>query len=274
MQKIFLPIGDTCQQFDISEETRVMFITGAGLSVSSGLPTYYGENGVYSGYRDGPELVMNESNMKNHPERIWDVIMPMMQKSVNAAPNNGHIAIAKIQKLVKTENSMIYTQNVDGLHQQAGSTNVIEIHGNGRDVICRSCFYKGKKLDRDNIGKSLSAYKSFNWVLDSYKQGKCPVCPDCGGRLRPDIVPFGGDLDFSKIDTMRAFVEKGVDLMFCVGTRATFPYIQHPINRAYAKDAVVLNVNPQKLYLDYAYPVETGMGSDEFFEKLCHMSNI
>ena len=155
---------------DIVNSKKSIAFTGSGISEESGIPTFRGGQGLWEKY-DPMEYAHIQSFIKN-PEKVWEMLAEMAEIISKAKPNPAHLAIAELEKrgLVKA----VITQNVDGLHQAAGSCTVIELHGNLRRARCTNCNFKQefKEVPRDPL----------------------PKCPKCGSLLRPDVVWFGEPL--------------------------------------------------------------------------------
>ena len=112
------------------EQSRLLFLTGAGLSTGAGLPTYYGTDGAYTNMDVKPEDIINQYNMDNHPYKIWDSISDLILAGTKAEPTVSHLRIAEIEKHAKE--CLVFSQNVDDLHCKAGTKNIIQIHGRGK----------------------------------------------------------------------------------------------------------------------------------------------
>jgi NAD-dependent deacetylase len=147
---------------------RVAVLTGAGVSQESGVPTFRdAQTGLWSQYR--PEDLATPEAFARNPKLVWDWYAMRRQRVDSVQPNPGHFALAEMARHVACFSLM--TQNVDGLHQQAGSPDVIELHGNIRRVKCFKC------------GKIARAWQDNGQEV--------PKCDACGGLLRPDVVWFG-----------------------------------------------------------------------------------
>ena len=173
--------------------TRVAVLTGAGISAESGIPTFReAQTGLWSRFR--PEDLASPDAFARDPKTVWDWYRWRRELVDRAAPNEGHKAIAELQSRVP--GTVLITQNVDGLHQSAGSTEVIELHGSIRRARCNACHAKRE------------------WSTEE------PVFPpscSCGSMLRPDIVWFGEQL--SETHLARAFAAaESCDLFLSVGT--------------------------------------------------------
>ncbi len=142
--------------------------TGAGISVESGIPPFRGAEGLWSRY---DPTVLDIGYFQQHPERSWAVIKEIFYDFFGKAkPNAAHFTLARIEKRGLLKN--IVTQNIDNLHQEAGSDDVIEFHGNSHNLVCMQC---GKQFGIEDI--------RFDTL---------PVrCSVCGGLLKPDFIFFG-----------------------------------------------------------------------------------
>ena len=183
----------------LSKSTKVVVLTGAGISAESGVPTFRGEDGLWKKFRP-EELATFDAFMAN-PELVWEWYEYRRKIIGEIKPNPAHLALVKFQRYF--EKFDLITQNVDGLHQQAGSENVVELHGNIRRNKCIKCDTRYE-------------------TLDNAIQGIPPKCT-CGGNIRPDVVWFGEMLPQDARNY--AFgVSSDCDLFFSVGTSA----IVHP----------------------------------------------
>jgi len=156
---------------EVSNSDNIVILSGAGMSAESGVPTFRGEDGLWKNYR-AEELATPEA-FNDDPEVVWEwydwrrgLIKPLK-------PNPGHYAIAELE--IKKKNLSIVTQNVDGLHREAGSKKVYELHGNIWKVRCIDC---GRETDNHDTPIKI-----------------LPKCKECEGVLRPGVVWFGESLD-------------------------------------------------------------------------------
>jgi NAD-dependent deacetylase len=156
---------------------NVSALTGAGVSRESGLRTFRDPlDGLWAQYR--PETLATPEAFERNPELVWKFYSNRRMENANIQPNAGHFALAELEHLV--QNFTLITQNVDGLHQRAGSKCVIELHGNISRVKCsRGCGIITK------------------W---EETEGCLPTCSLCGGKLRPDVVWFGENLPGRELD--------------------------------------------------------------------------
>jgi NAD-dependent deacetylase len=161
------------------------------------------------------------------PDTTWRVVAELARRSAGAVPNPAHHALVKIEQSV--ERFILLTQNVDGLHQLAGTRNIIDIHGNVFDTICLGCGTHGQ-LER----ATLIAIK------------ETPMCRDCGGLLRPGVVLFEELLPMDKVESMRRnFYTYPPDLLVIAGTSALFAYTVEPVFVAQAAGKITVEINPE-----------------------------
>jgi NAD-dependent deacetylase len=207
--------------------SRVLFITGAGVSADSGLPTYRGIGGLYDvestpeGYPI--EVALSGQMMRQKPEVCWKYIQQIERACRGARYNAAHAAIAEIERRIP--GTWVLTQNVDRFHAAAGSRNVIEIHGNVSDLRCTKCAWR--ETVADYAGLDLP-----------------PKCPTCGSLVRPDVVLFGETLPLAAAGTLQRELERGFDVVFSLGTTSVFPYISAPVTAAKRRGAPTIEINP------------------------------
>ncbi len=208
----------------LSRDTKVVVLTGAGISAESGVPTFRGEDGLWKKFRP-EELATFDAFMAN-PQLVWEWYEYRRKIIEEIRPNPGHFALVDFQNYFGKFD--LITQNVDGLHHQAGSRNVVELHGNIKRNKCISC------------GK---LYESMEVTIP----GAPPKCP-CGGNLRPDVVWFGERLPQEAI--RYAFEVSSVcNLFFSVGTSAVvYPAASLPqVARKSGAYLVEVNISPTEI---------------------------
>lgn len=206
---------------------RVLFITGAGLSADSGLPTYRGVGGLYDG-RDAEEnlpieTILSGDMLDARPELTWKYLGEIERASRGSTFNRGHRIIADFES--RFDEALTLTQNVDGFHRAAGATNVIDIHGDLHDLFCPACDWRERVADYT--------------ALDAL-----PRCPECGVIIRPDVVLFGEMLPTGKIERLYREVEIGFDVVLSIGTTSVFPYIAQPVFAVRRTGGVAIEINP------------------------------
>ncbi len=152
----------------IKKSKTLIALTGAGHSVESGIPDFRGPDGLWTKY--DPMEYANIETFRTNPEKAWELIFAMNKIIDKAKPNPAHYALAKLEEMGFLK--AVITQNIDNLHQEAGSRNVIEFHGNGKHLECLSC------------GAEYKAHE-FN------AEKKPPRCKKCNQILKPKIIFFG-----------------------------------------------------------------------------------
>ena len=176
---------------------KIAVLTGAGMSTESGLPDFRSQTGIYNTLTTA--LTFHIAMFRIYPKRFYSVIGPFYGQCVSASPNAGHQALAQLERQGK--HVEIATQNVDCLHQKAGSSIVHEIHGTIDTVSCRKCKKHFKA----------SEYAEF------FAAGKVPHCPECGKVLKPDLTFFGENLPAEPMRRAKlAFLD--ADLVMVLGT--------------------------------------------------------
>lgn len=208
-------------------------ITGAGVSVESGIRAYRGQGGLYDDPQEGERNAeaLSGTVLRQDPDRTWRVVAQMARASSGAAPNAAHEALVHLEQGV--DRFVLLTQNVDGLHARAGSRNVIDIHGNIRTTRCMTC---------DALAGLTSEMLR---ALDA-----APRCRRCGGILRPDVILFGENVPLPKYLRIREeLIDDPPDLVIAAGTTALFPYIGHPVLAAVERGHLAVEVNPERTLL-------------------------
>lgn len=209
---------------------RILFITGAGISADSGLPTYRGVGGLYNNRLTEEnlpiELATSKMIMEIRPDITWRHLANIEQACRKARFNRGHEVIANIEQL--KPQSWVLTQNIDGFHRAAGSKNLIEIHGCLYDLYCTGC--------HDEI--TVKDYSQLERIP--------PICPQCKSLIRPRVVLFEEMLPESAVYELNNQMAKGFEVVFSIGTTSVFPYIKRPILKAKAWGALSVEINPSK----------------------------
>jgi len=211
----------------LAAANSVLFITGAGISADSGLPTYRGVGGLYNGVVTEEGLRIEEALSGDvfavRPDITWKYLAQIEANCRGAKPNAAHFAIAQLEQII--DRVTVFTQNVDGLHRQAGSSDVIEIHGSLHDLQCTECAYEESIVDL--AGREIP-----------------PLCPKCHALLRPKVVLFGEALPEERMDRFLDGLEEGYDLVFSIGTSSVFPYIVEPVVWAASVGIPTVEINP------------------------------
>lgn len=197
---------------------HVAALTGAGVSAESGIPTFREAlTGLWARYR--PEDLATPGAFARHPEVVWQWYAWRRKIVQRASPNAGHRALARLERLVPR--FTLVTQNVDGLHQRAGSTGVIEFHGN---LFQDRCFVEGSVVEQADTSVEV------------------PLCPGCGGMLRPGVVWFGEAIPESALHAAASAVS-ACDLFFSIGTSALVWPAAGLADAARQQGAIVVEIN-------------------------------
>ncbi|CBL44881.1 NAD-dependent deacetylase 2 [gamma proteobacterium HdN1] len=211
----------------VQNARRILFITGAGISADSGLPTYRGIGGLYNDILTEDnvsiETALSGATFAKDPLLTWKYLIQVESACRGAGHNIGHRIISEFERF-KPE-SWVLTQNIDGLHRSAGSNQLIEIHGNVTRLHCTSC--------------------RFSEIVPSYAGiSPPPICPRCFGIMRPGVVLFGESLPLLALDALQTQLSLGFDLIFSIGTTSVFPYIAQPVLDAHYWGAKTVEINP------------------------------
>lgn len=183
----------------IQEANTIVFFGGAGVSTESGIPDFRSDNGLYKKqYRYPAEQMISHSFFVHNPQEFYEFYFNQMIFE-DAKPNDAHLALAKLERAGKL--NAVVTQNIDGLHQAAGSQTVYELHGSVQRNTCMHC---GKKY-------------SLQEVMEYRDQQGIPKCPVCGSTIKPDVVLYEEGLD---TDTMMGAIRaiEEADMMIVAGT--------------------------------------------------------
>ena len=201
---------------------NVAVLTGAGVSAESGIPTFRdAQSGLWGQYR--PEDLATPEAFARNPRLVWDWYSARRSQVTQVSPNPGHLALATMEQFIPYVT--IITQNVDGLHQRAGSTRVIELHGNISRVKC-------SREDR---------------IVEAWEETDAPppLCPHCRAHLRPDVVWFGEVLPEQAVrDATEATA--ACDVFFSIGTSGLVYPAASFINFANRSGAMVVVINPDE----------------------------
>jgi NAD-dependent deacetylase len=207
----------------ITSSNTIVAFTGAGISAESGIPTFRGKGGVWEKY--DPEKVASIWSFLENPANYWEFARDFEARFFNVEPSPGHLALGELEKIGRLE--AVITQNVDGLHQKAGNTRVIELHGNTAVIRCLDC---GKEYTREDVFERLEI--------------ELPPRCDCGGnKLKPDAVFFGEPLPEKPLSEAMDLARKS-DLMLVVGTSlVVYPAAEIPlIARSHGCHLVLINL--------------------------------
>jgi NAD-dependent deacetylase len=220
-----------CAADMIRGSRKVAVLTGAGISTPSGIPDFRSaDSGLWEKY--DPFEVASLTSFRYQPEKFFEWIRPLALEMYAAQPNEAHLGIAKLQAAGYVHT--VITQNIDGLHQRAGSTNVLEVHGSMQTLTCIRCF---QSVDNQDI-------------IESYLEaGKIPYCPGCGNILKPDVILFGEQLP-ARTWLKAQESARQCDLMIVAGSSLeVLPVAGLPM-RAIEKGAHLILINKSQTYID------------------------
>jgi NAD-dependent deacetylase len=202
----------------LRDASHVVVLTGAGISKDSGLPTFReAQTGLWARYR--PEELATPEAFARHPALVWRWYAWRRSLVAAATPNPGHHAVTAMQRLARR--CTLVTQNVDGLHRRAGSTDVLELHGDIGRILCSRC----------------------RLVHEEFGAGEPPSCAACGGLLRPDVVWFGEMLPEAALKAAH-HAAGACDVLLSVGTSGMVYPAAGLVHHAAASGALVVLMNP------------------------------
>jgi NAD-dependent deacetylase len=224
-------MGIHCAADIIRASKHGVALTGAGISTPSGIPDFRSPGtGLWQRY--DPFEVASLASFRYDPAKFYHFMRMIALQIHDAQPNQAHIGLAQLEQRGFIQ--AIITQNIDGLQQQAGSRNVIEVHGSMDSLTCVSCYSKYV------AGDFLEAY---------LKDGQIPHCPKCGGVLKPDMILFGEQLP-AKTWLQAEKASKACDLMIVAGSSLeVLPVAGLPM-RALENGAHLILINQSKTYID------------------------
>lgn len=224
-------IGLRCAADIIRGSRRAVVLTGAGISTPSGIPDFRSPDGGLWTQCD-PFEVASLTSFRHNPANFYQWMRGLASIIMDAQPNPAHFSLATLQQLGYVQT--IITQNIDNLHQRAGSQNVLEVHGSLETMTCTGCYQSVKARD---------------YVEAYLKRGELPYCPECGEVLKPDLVLMGEQLP-AKIWLQAMQASKSCDLMIVAGSSLeVLPVAGLPM-RALENGARLILINYSQTYLD------------------------
>lgn len=206
----------------IKNAKRISAFTGAGISVESGIPAFRGTDGLWSKY---DPKVLDINYFYAHPEESWIAIKEIFYDFFGSAePNDAHIGLAKLEE--KGLLIEIITQNIDNLHQKAGSKTIFEFHGNSQKMVCTSCgkHYGAKEISLEKLP---------------------PSCPACASLLKPDFVFFGEGIPPEPYQNSMYAAEHS-DLFIVIGTTGEVMPACYIPRQAKENGAKIIEINTEK----------------------------
>ena len=221
-------LNDLLQRM-IEESKHMVAFTGAGISAESGIPTYRGDDGIWNKY--DPDKFANINHFFKQPEYYWNFFREVRYPVIHGArPNKAHAALSQLEQNGKLK--AVITQNIDGLQQAAGSSNVLELHGNTRRIVCLNC----------------GQYHTMEAVFEQLGTRLPPQCPSCEGTLKPDVVFFGESLPKDVLEDA-ILASQSCDLFLVVGSSLIVqPAASLPVAaRQHGARVVIINRDPTPL---------------------------
>lgn len=205
-------------------------LTGAGISTPSGIPDFRTPgSGLWE--RADPMKVASIHSFRRHPERFYRWVRPMVRLMWEAQPNPAHVALAELEAMDCLK--AVLTQNIDGLHQRAGSERVLELHGHLRAVTCLECF------------RTTPAEEALAAVMEDC----VPVCRHCGGVVKPDVVLFGEQLP-SEVFIAAMEEVRAADLVLVAGSSLQVVPVSKVPALVHSAGGEVIIVNNEPTYAD------------------------
>ena len=204
-------------------------LTGAGISTESGIPDFRSPYGIWSKYN--VEEYGHINNFLKQPQKIWQFLNNIKKIITKAKPNIAHELLAKLQK--KGYIKAIITQNIDNLHIDAGSKNILELHGNYKYLVCLSC-------------KQKFHIKDSKVVYDN----DIPYCPNCKKILKPNVVFFGENLSHNKLQESISLIEKAEFLLVIGTSLMVAPVSTLPESLPYNKWIIEINTKKSTINHD------------------------
>ena len=208
----------------LKPDARVTVLTGAGVSAASGVPTFRGADGLWKQFR--PETLATPEAFRRDPKLVWEWYDWRRQKIAACQPNAAHHVLAKWS--TRFPGFTLITQNVDGLHERAGTENVVRLHGSIWEVSCW-----------DGCAKAPDRWRDDTVPFAAIP----PSCPHCGGMIRPGVVWFGESLDPDIVDRAAAAAE--CDVFFTIGTSAVVYPAAGLVDIARRSGAYTVEINPE-----------------------------
>ena len=230
----------------LKNSQNILFITGSGISADSGLPTYRGIGGLYDNKptEDGipVEMALAGDMIATRPEITWKYLSQIEENCRKTTFNRAHEIIAEMEN--HFDRVWVLTQNIDGFHYQAGSKNVIDIHGSLHKIFCPTC--KWRKTIKDFTEIDIP-----------------PHCPECDTIVRPGVVFYGEMLPENKLNTLEREIARGFDIYFSIGTTSVFPYIRNPMAVADHLGRPTIEINPGKTEISDWVSIKISLGAAE-----------
>lgn len=225
----------------------ITVLTGAGISAASGVPTFRGEDGLWDNF--DPDELATPQGFRKDPEKVWKWYDKRRVEIEKVEPNPGHEVLGRWSR--RYEEFSLITQNVDDLHERAGTENVIHMHGFIWEVSCW-----------DDCSESDRKWENRETPLSELP----PRCPNCGGLVRPEVVWFGEQLDPEVLDASQRALS--CDLFFTIGTSAEVHPAAGFIDRASRQGAHTVEVNPDSTAATHVVDTVIDEPAEEALEEI------
>jgi NAD-dependent deacetylase len=206
-------------------------LTGAGVSTPSGIPDFRSnKDGLWN--KHNPMEIASLSAFRTKPESFYSWFRPLAKKILDANPNPAHFALASLENM-KLLRSVI-TQNIDGLHQKAGTQKIQEVHGTMNTLTCVRCYSK---------------HRASDFYVSYFKNGEAPTCMNCGGMLKPDVILFQEQLPRKIWRKAEKQIDKS-DMMLVVGSSLEVNPVARLPYKVISGGGKLIIINEQPTYLD------------------------
>lgn len=218
-------------EIDWTAYSKIVVLTGAGISVASGLRPYRGPGGLWEEQDVGE--IADRAALERDPERVWAFFAAARREVGAAEPNTAHVALARLEAALRADQAfVILTQNIDRLHQRAGSQRVVELHGT---------------LYRSRCTSACCGYSRDEYLVGAAVEEVCPACPACGAPLRPDVVLFNEPLPVdAEREAKRSL--RDCDLFLAIGSSGTVSPASNFVRSAEYEGArtILVNLEPMR----------------------------
>jgi NAD-dependent deacetylase len=215
----------------LKDARYTVVLTGAGISTPSGIPDFRStENGLWQKF--DPMEVASLTAFRVHPEKFFNWFRPLAKQIFDAQPNSAHEALARLEQAGYIKE--LITQNIDGLHQRAGSKIVHEVHGSLNTLTCGNCFTK---------------YQSKEFVQPFIEKGQIPKCKKCNNNLKPDAILYEEQLPLQTWLAVEEAIDK-CDLLLVAGSSLEVVPVARLPYQVVSRGAKLIIVNHTKTYID------------------------
>lgn len=255
----------------VDSASRICVLTGAGISAECGIPTFRDSQTGYWARFDPSELATPEAFEAN-PARVWSWYTARRQALRRVDPGPGHLALVRMEGYA--DRVTVVTQNVDGLHHRAGSSHILDIHGNLLRVRCNNgcvAYHRDEQSPEAQAvfaGDMAAAFAAEAAERDEdFNEVEVPRCPRCGEYLRPDVIWFGEMLPTKRLEAAFAEAER-CDLFFTIGTSAQVQPAASLPRIAVDRGIPVIEINPEATPLSDRVTISLRAGAGEILSRV------